>query len=168
MLQDYPPHKDTVDDHTKKVVVELKKQDYYKNISTEKKNILLFASYLHDMGKGPKTKWENEKMTRAYPDHPADAIPMLKRILVEEVENLTDEEIRLTCMLVVYHDIIGDCMEKGREKQQVVDVIENEDDLEMLFTISCADTEAINGLWSLDLLCKKKAFFDEVKKLKQN
>jgi hypothetical protein len=167
LLQDYPPHTDTVDNHTKKVVEELKKQDYYKNSSTEKKNILLFASYLHDMGKGPKTKWENEKMTRAYPDHPADAIPMLKRILVEEVENLTDEEIRLVCMLVVYHDIIGDCMEKGRDKQQVVDVIENEDDLEMLFSISCADAKAINGAWALGIFGRKKSFAEAIMKMKK-
>lgn len=167
LLQDYPPHNDTVDDHTKKVVEELKKLDYYKNISIEKKNILLFASYLHDIGKGPKTKWENEKMIRAYPDHPADAIPMLKRILVEEVENLTDEEIRLICMLVVYHDIIGDCMENGREKQQVVDVIENEDDLEMLFAISCADARAINGAWALGIFGRKKSFAEQIMEMKR-
>lgn len=167
LLQDYPPHNDTVDDHTKKVVEELKKLDYYKNISTEKKNTLLFASYLHDIGKGPKTKWENEKMIRAYPDHPADAIPMLKRILVEEVENLTDEEIRLICMLVVYHDIIGDCMENGREKQQVVDVIENEDDLEMLFAISCADARAINGAWALGIFGRKKSFAEQIMEMKR-
>ncbi len=168
LLQDYPPHKDTVDDHTKKVVEELKKQDYYKNISPEKRDILLFASYLHDMGKGPKTKWENEKMTRAYPDHPADAIPMLKRILVEEIENLTDEEVRLICMLVVYHDIIGDCMEKGREKQQVADVIESEDDLEMLFAISCADAKAITGAWGLNIFGRKKSFAEEIMKMKNS
>lgn len=167
LLQDYPPHKDTVDDHTKKVVEELKKQDYYKSISTEKKNILLFASYLHDMGKGPKTKWENEKMTRAYPDHPADAIPMLKRILVEEVENLTDEEIRLICMLVVYHDIIGDCYGKERDKEQIVNVIENEDDLEMLFAISCADAKAINGVWALGIFGRKKSFAEAIMKMKK-
>jgi hypothetical protein len=71
-------------------------------------------------------------MKGAYPDHPADAVPMLLRILTEEIESISDEEIRQVCMLVVYHDIIGDCMEKGREKQQVADVIESEDDLDML------------------------------------
>ena len=55
-----------------------------------------------------------------------DAVPMLLRILTEEIETVSDEEIRQVCMLVVYHDIIGDCMEKGREKQQVADVIESE------------------------------------------
>lgn len=49
---------------------------------------------------------------------------MLLRILTEEIESISDEEIRQVCMLVVYHDIIGDCMEKVREKQQVADVID--------------------------------------------
>ena len=41
VLQDYEPHNDTVGDHTRSVVAEMKEQDYYKNASDEKKNILL-------------------------------------------------------------------------------------------------------------------------------
>ena len=70
-------------------------------------------------------------------------------------------------MLVVYHDIIGDCMEKGREKQQVVDVIENEDDLEMLFAMACADTEAIQKYWSMGMMIKKKVFCEEILQMKK-
>lgn len=168
LLQDYNPHNDTVDDHTKAVVEEMKEVEYYKKASDEKKNILLLASYLHDMGKGPKSKWSSGKMISAYLDHPVDAIPMLARILTEDVEELSDEEIRHVCMLVVYHDIIGDCMEKGREKQQVADVIESEDDLDMLFAISCADAKAVTGVWGLGILGKKKSFKEAVMKMKQS
>lgn len=167
LLQDYEPHNDTVDDHTKKVVSEMRQQDYFKNTSEEKKNILLLASYLHDMGKGPKNKWKQGKMTGAYLDHPFDAIPMLARIFTEEIENLSDEEIRLACMLVVYHDIVGDCIKKEREMAQVVKVIENVDDLEALFALTCADTEAIQGSWSFDILCNKQTFCKEIMELKQ-
>lgn len=167
LLQDYEPHNDTVGDHTKNVVAMMKKQNYYNIASDEKKDILLLSSYLHDIGKGPKNKWKDGKMNRAYPDHPADAIPMLKRILIDEIENLSDEEIRLVCMLVIYHDVVGDCIEKERDINQVVKVIDNVDDLEMLFAIACADVETINHLWGNDMFCKKSIFFEEVLQLKQ-
>ncbi|MGP1472301.1 MAG: type II toxin-antitoxin system toxin DNA ADP-ribosyl transferase DarT [Prevotella intermedia] len=167
LQQNYEPHNDTVDAHTKKVAHEMRCLDYYKNASDERKNVLLLAAYLHDMGKGPKSKWSNKPMCRPYLDHPADAIPMLKRILVEEIENLSDEEIRQICMLVVYHDIIGDCIKKGREKQQVIEVIKNEDDLDMLFAISCADVKAIYDPWGLELIKEKKSFKEEIMKMKQ-
>ena len=168
VLQDYEPHNDTVGDHTRSVVAEMKKQDYYNNASDEKKNILLLSAYLHDIGKGPKNKWKDGIMKGAYPDHPADAVPMLLRILTEEIESISDEEIRQVCMLVVYHDIIGDCMEKGREKQQVADVIESEDDLDMLFAISCADAKAVTGVWGLGILGRKKSFKEAIMKMKQS
>ncbi len=166
LLQDYDSHNDTVDDHTKKVVAEIKKTDYFVNASEEKKSILLLAAYLHDMGKGPKKKWKEGKMTRAYLDHPVDAMPMLARILTEEIESLSEDEIRLVCMLVVYHDIVGDCMEKGREKKQVAVLIECEDDLEMLFALSCADSKAICGLWGIDIQSRKNSFVKQIMKMK--
>lgn len=107
-------------------------------------------------------------MTGAYLDHPLDAIPMLARILTKEIEEISEEDIRDICLLVVYHDIIGDCMEKGREKQQVADVIESEDDLEMLFAISCADAKAITGAWGLNIFGRKKSFAEEIMKMKNS
>lgn len=168
LLQDYDPHNDTVGEHTKKVVGEMRQLGYYKNASYERKNVLLLAAYLHDIGKGPKKKWKDGKMTGAYLDHPLDAIPMLARILTKEIEEISEEDIRDICLLVVYHDIIGDCMEKGREKQQVADVIESEDDLEMLFAISCADAKAITGAWGLNIFCRKKSFAEEIMKMKNS
>lgn len=167
LLQDYEPHNNTVDDHTKRVVEEMKKQDYYINTTDEKKYILLLAAYLHDIGKGPMCKWTTGKMNSKYPDHTLDAIPMLARILTEEIETLSEEEIRLVCMLVVYHDIVGDCMVKERDKTQIVRVIESEDDLEMLFAISCADTQAIQPVWSMNILGRKESFCSEIMKMKQ-
>lgn len=167
LMQEYEPHCDAVDSHTKKVVNEMRKLDYYKGASDEKKNLLLLAAYLHDIGKGPKNKWREETMERPYLDHPADAIPMLERILVEEIENLSDEEIRQTCMLVVYHDIIGDCLKKDREKQQITEIIESEDDLDMLFAISYADVKAICELWFLELRGEEQQFKGEIMKMKR-
>lgn len=165
ILQDYPPHKDTVGDHTKKVVAEIQKTAYYENASGEVQNVLLLGAYLHDIGKGPAGKWNEGTMRGAYLDHPADAIPMLGRILTEEIESLSDDEIRRLCMLVVYHDIIGECYE-GRDKQQIADLIESEDDYDMLTAISIADATANNGCWGRKIISGAAAMKDEVMKLK--
>lgn len=168
LLQDYEPHKDTVDEHTKEMVGEMKKTAYYQGASDELKSVLVLSAYLHDIGKGPKNKWKLGKMTGAYPDHPADAVPMLCRILVEEIENLSDEEIRRICMLVVYHDIVGECMTKGRDKQQISNLIESKDDLEMLYAISLADATAIIPEWGNEIAAGKKAFMHEIMQMKQS
>lgn len=166
LLQDYSPHNDTVDDHTKKVVEAMKNLDYYNTSTNEKKDILLLPSYLHDIGKGPKRKWNNGVMARAYPDHTADAIPMLERILTEEIGILSDEEIRMICMLVVYHDIVGDCVGNGRDKNQIVELIEGIDDLDMLLAISEADSKAIKGAWILGVFGRKKSFISQIMEMK--
>lgn len=166
LCQDYPPHNETVDEHTKTVVEEIKNLDYYKNTTDEKRNTLLLSAYLHDIGKGPKNKWKNQIMTRAYPDHPADAIPMLGRILTEEIKELSEEDIRIICMLVIYHDIIGDCMKKERDINQIVTLIDNRDDIDMLFTISIADTKAICEEWGQDILINKESFSSHIMELK--
>lgn len=166
ILQDYPPHSDTVGDHSKKVVSEIQKTAYYENASNEVKSVLLLGAYLHDIGKGPAGKWKDGTMRGAYPDHPADAIPMLGRILTEEIESLSNDEIRRLCMLVVYHDIIGECYEKGRDKQQIADLIESEDDYDMLTAISVAETTATNVFWGRKIIRGAAAMKDEVMKLK--
>lgn len=168
LQQDYSPHYDTVGVHTRKVVAEMKKLDYYQQVSSNMKSLLLFAAYLHDIGKGPKNKWENEKMSRAYPDHPADAIPMLERILTKEIASLSKEDIRMICMLVIYHDIVGDCMERERDKAQIASIITSEEDLEMLCAISIADVMAISSQWATNLINGKERFCKEVLEIKNN
>lgn len=166
ILQDYAPHNDTVGDHTKKVVEEIQKTVYYKSASVTVKSVMLLGAYLHDIGKGPASKWKDGKMNSAYPDHPADAIPMLGRILTEEIESLDNDEIRRLCILVVYHDIIGECYEKGRDKQQIADLIESEDDYDMLTAISIADATATNGFWGRKIISGAVAMKGEIMKLK--
>ena len=166
LLQDYPPHNDMVDEHTRKVVSEMKNTTYYRAASEDLRRVLELAAYLHDIGKGPKSQWKDDKMTGAYPDHPADAIPMLKRILTDEIKQLGEDEIRRVCMMVVYHDIIGECMDKDRDKQQIAELIENDDDLNMLFAISMADVKAVNGFWGRKISSRQKSFCEEIMKLK--
>lgn len=166
ILQSYYPHNDTVGAHTKKVLAEIQKCNYYINASDQVKNVMLLGAYLHDIGKGPASKWKNGEMKSPYLDHPADAIPMLKRILTEEIECVSDDEIRRLCMLVVYHEIIGDCLFKGRDKQQIADLIESEDDYDMLSAISIADATASNSDWGRNVSKEAPKMKAEVMKLK--
>lgn len=167
LYQDYSPHDDFLEDHTKKVVRAMKSTGYYKKASETKKSLLVLAAYLHDIGKGPKKRWDNGKMPRPYTDHPADAAEMLVRILSEEVRNLTDEDVREICMLVIYHDIIGDCLGKGRDKEQLAGIVTGEDDFEMLCAIALADTSAIGDLWATQIELSKAALKAEVMDLKR-
>lgn len=139
-------HANNVSDHTLEVVKELKKTEFYRNANEEDQQILELASYLHDIGKGPAKKWNNGKQP-AYPDHPADAAKMVGRILHEEIRDLSEYQIRLLCLLVIYHDLIGEILFKGRNEQQLLDIIVEENDFDMLSTLNQADVAAIDWIW---------------------
>lgn len=154
----YASHKETVGEHTRSVVANLKRLTEYNSYSEENKSILLLAAYLHDIGKGPASKWENSKLERAYPDHPADAIPMVQRVLIDEVENVSEKEARKILMLVAYHNLIGECIGECRDEEQVVNIIHDIDDLNLLFSITKADTQAINNSWNMAIKNDEAAF----------
>ena len=156
-------HAQNVSEHTIQVVNNLKDNKYYKELSTEDKKIVELSAYLHDIGKGPKSKWE-KGIQQAYPDHPADAIPMLERILIEEFETLSEYGIRKICLLVIYHDIIGDILECGRSKKELLDLQINENELNMLIAISVADVTAIKPFWAININYKLPDFIKEISK----
>lgn len=152
-------HSENVSDHTKKVVQNLIQNDYYNALSEQDKDIAKLSAYLHDIGKGPKSKWKNGKQ-QPYADHPADAIPMLKRILSEDIAELTEYQIRKISLLVVYHDLIGDIVGNGRSQKELFDIIQDENELNMLIAISLADVLAIRHDWHISIYLK----LDDIKK----
>ena len=154
-------HSENVSDHTKSVVKNVAESDYYETLSNGDKNILTLSAYLHDIGKGPKSRWEDEKQPR-YPDHPADAPKMLVRILSEDIEDISDYEIKMICLLVTYHDLIGEILGKGRDVQQLYDIIENEIEFDMLSCLNLADVSAINGFWAMQYKRRIKGIKDDV------
>lgn len=146
-----PMHPETVSLHTQTVVCNIKDTAFYKHADSHSKKVLELVAYLHDIGKGPKEKWSDGKQP-VYPDHPSDAIPMVCRILTEEVRDMSDEDVRTILLLVAYHDILGDCMFCGRDVEQVVKVIKSEVELDMLFAISEADICSIRSEWYDDFV----------------
>ena len=52
-------HAQTVSEHTKAVVENIRKSPEYAECPEKSKNAICLAAYLHDIGKGPKNKWYN-------------------------------------------------------------------------------------------------------------
>lgn len=142
-------HNENVSDHTMTVVKNVISSEYYKSISKKNQDILKLSAYLHDIGKGPKSRW-NKEIQPVYPDHPVDALPMLERILSFEIEQLKKDDIRKVCMLVAYHDLIGEIIGKNRDEQQLHNIIKSRMEFEMLSCLSYADVLAIDGFdWAI-------------------
>ncbi|AXK21465.1 DarT ssDNA thymidine ADP-ribosyltransferase family protein [Bacillus sp. COPE52] len=156
-------HSDNVSDHTLKVVSNLKDNEHYRNLSEDDKKLVELSAYLHDIGKGPKSKWKGGIQT-AYPDHPADSIPMLKRILVEEFKTMSIDEIRKICLLVIYHDIIGEILAKGRSEKELLSLKIDDNELNMLIAISMADISAINPFWAFNINRMLPGFIKKISK----
>lgn len=156
-------HKDNVSDHTNKVVSNLFGNDYFEGMSEKDKNIVLISAYLHDIGKGPKSKWE-KGIQYAYPDHPADGLAMLERILSEDFQDISDYQVRKICLLVGYHDLIGDILINERSEKELIDLEIDENELNMLVSLTLADVSAINHAWFDIIKSKLPKFVERIKK----
>ena len=160
-----PMHPETVSEHTLRVVETIKQTEYYKNADAHKKDLLELAAYLHDIGKGPHTKWK-DGVQPPYLDHPYDAISMLARIFTQEIREVDDEDVRVVGLLVAYHDIIGDSATGERNIKALRPILKSEDDFDMLACLSEADIRSIDINWwynvwiKIDEL-KSKVFSDE-------
>lgn len=147
-------HSKTVSEHTKDVVKNVRNSSAFSRCSEKKKNVLCLSAYLHDIGKGPKNKWYNGEQ-REWPDHPAEALPMVERILSNEVENIDPGEVERVVLLVAYHDLLGDIVKgadklfkyNGRSIDELRKLKLSYDEFKDLKIISEADIKAINHEW---------------------
>lgn len=137
-----PIHWQSVGEHSKRVAKKIRQQTEYDSLPKYRKKILKFAAYLHDIGKGVSQK-DSKGKQKVDNDHPAGAMPMLERILSEEFQQLSEEKIRQIVMLVCYHDLIGDIFGKERDRDQIIDVIDDITDFHMLSVISKADVASL-------------------------
>jgi len=143
-------HSEDVGTHTLKVVDRLRNQPEYENLSPTDKILVELAAYLHDIGKGPKSRWtRNEGRQQVDPDHPVKALPMVRRILTEDVASLKKRSAKVICKLVCYHDLVGDIVGKGRRPEELIDVVEDPRELDMLIALGKADMLSVDPLWLL-------------------
>ena len=143
-------HHESVSDHTKTVVNKLSSTQYYCYLGGRERAIVKLAAYFHDIGKGPREKWKGGVQT-AYADHPRDALPMLARIFTEDFRSISYEDYRQICLLVAYHDLLGDIIGKGRSRIELEELRLSDKELYMLATLSEADICAIGGIFALSI-----------------
>ena len=141
-------HKHTVDVHTKDIVSRLLALPEYAALDVRSKKLTEIAAYLHDIGKGPRSRWiSNGGLQKVDPNHPVGAMPMMVEILTEQVESVGMPSAKTLMKLVCYHDLIGDVLGRGRDEQQIVDVVDDRDELDMLFAIGKADATSLVEQW---------------------
>lgn len=156
-------HKKTVDIHTKEVVAKLKASPEFRSFPILQQNLLELGAYLHDIGKGPKSRWiQSGGLQKVDPDHPIRALPMMVDILTTEVKCLDIQEACLLLKLVCYHDLIGEVIGKQRDEKQIVDIAGSEVEVDLLFALGKADaTSLAEGWWNpttaeaLRIRCKR-------------
>lgn len=143
-------HSEDVGTHTLKVVEELRKLSDFKDMNSTDKLLVEIAAYLHDIGKGPKSRWaSNEGKQKVDPDHPKKALPMLKRILTEDIAKVKPRSAKVICKLVCYHDIVGDIVGKGRRVDELEEIVSNERELDIIIALGKADMMSVNPVWGL-------------------
>ncbi len=150
-------HSETVGNHTLSVVRNLEcddLSDLYNSLTVDHKIILKLSAYFHDIGKGPKSRWPNGKQ-RPDEDHPADSLRMLKRILSEEVSCISEQSIALLCILVAYHDILGEIYAKpenfNRSENELINLKDKfglgREIMTMLYILTASDIKSLNEDW---------------------
>ena len=140
-------HHESVSDHTITVVNNLSDTQHYKYLGGREKAIVRLAAYFHDIGKGPRSKWKNG-IQKPDLDHPSDSLWMLGRIFSEDFEEIEYRDYRDICLLVAYHDLLGDIIGKERSKEELEQLELCDNMLYMLATLSEADICALNESFS--------------------
>ncbi len=146
-------HHESVSAHTITVVNKLSNTQYNSFLNEREKSIVKLAAYFHDIGKGPKEKWK-DGIQKAYLDHPADALPMLERIFSEDFKSIRYEDYRDICLLVAYHDLLGDIIGNERSEDELKQLKLSKNNLYMLATLSEADIWAINRVPIINIRLK--------------
>lgn len=147
----YGPHREDVGAHSRRVASLVVNSPEYRQLDATHREALEMAAYLHDIGKGPKTDWPNNFMNKADEEHPRKSLPMLKRILTEDVPVLPADLVRKIVMLVTYDDLLGEIVAKGRNKSQLFDIVTSPEDINMLVALSKADIGSLNNIWLMQV-----------------
>lgn len=154
-------HSENVEDHTRTVVKNLLESSEYQSLDDQEKLVVEFSAYLHDIGKGPKSRWLDGKQ-KVDDDHPRKSAMYLERILVEEIDSISKKQIRQIVLLVLYHDFFGDHLTSGRYLKELNSVLKSESDLNMLYALAKADVMSIQSKWYTDRVIDWKKAHEKI------
>ncbi|HGM5077139.1 TPA: DarT ssDNA thymidine ADP-ribosyltransferase family protein [Serratia marcescens] len=143
----YGPHRDDVGTHSRRVAELVRLSPEYAQLDDHNKAVLEMAAYMHDIGKGPKSRWNNSFMDKPDSNHARKSLPMLQRILTEDISGVPADSVRKLVMLVTYDDLLGDIAANGRDKKQLFDIVTCQDDINMLVALSKADIGSLSQAW---------------------
>ena len=72
---------------------------------------------------------------------------MVQRILTLEVADMKRRSARLICKLVCYHDLVGDILGRGRDEEQLMEIVDDVRELDMLNALTKADVLVVHPAW---------------------
>lgn len=136
--------------HTEQVVNELVKTQEFLKMDRTDKLLVEIAAYLHDIGRGPKNRFNYEPYKRrSNYDHPLESLQMMERILTEDVGVMKIRSAKMICKLVCYHDLIQGIISKGRTIGELKRIVTNEKEFNMLIALTKADMDTFDPFWSV-------------------
>jgi hypothetical protein len=154
-------HPENVGNHTLSVVSNLKKSKEYRHLNSHLKTVVELAGYLHDIGKGPKSRWSSyEGLQLLDPNHPLKSMYMLERIFKEELKHIDKKDMILIIKLICYHDIIGDITAKGRLVSELKNILKSKNEFTALLALTKGDIYSICKEW----VTNNESFFKLLKK----
>ena len=113
--------------HTKMVCENLMKLDAFHGLSEERQQAVFLAALLHDIGKIPTTRWEDDKWTS--PNHTLVGSKMARQFLWKELGlcgTLEKQQFRETiCNLIRYHSFPPHAIDDPDGKRKLIAIAAN-------------------------------------------
>lgn len=146
LTTDNPIHKEDVGAHSRSVAARVQLDSNFNSFTKEEQECLILAAYLHDIGKGPKSRWK-DGIQKVDEDHSKKSLPMLKRIFSADIGGWTKKQLREIFMLVTYDDLIGDIAANGRSPKQLTSIAKTKRHIDLLIALGKADMGSIKEEW---------------------
>lgn len=113
--------------HTKMVCEALVKLDAFRDLSEERQQAVFLAALLHDIGKIPATRWEDEKWVS--PNHSLVGSKMARQFLWQELDlcgTPEKQQFRETvCNLIRYHSFPPHAIDDPDGKRKLIAIAAN-------------------------------------------
>ena len=162
--------------HTKMVCEALVARDSFRNLTEEKQKVVFLAALLHDIGKIPTTRWEDERWIS--PNHAIVGAKMARQFLWMDIGLCgTPEKMKFretVCNLIRYHSFPPYAIDQVDGKQKLLTIAANGQNCPM-FTIEllcilceadalgrkCADqTHMLEQIYLCAELAKENSCYD--------